>query len=180
MIIISTAVITQTAIKKGWINMLRLPGKTPLDNIIVKGIEEKWETIVQVPEQGGHTSSFCCTCLETLDGITLVLGIEQERTAAGRGMVRGLWFEKEVVIWMSDHQNTYRIITNPYRCHIVGPTFTKIFEKARTADPRAEVSAVWELIVSSVEKTDLKPPVPAAQQVDGEVEYHLDNPCLHE
>ncbi|MDD2496359.1 MAG: hypothetical protein PHE29_14370 [Tissierellia bacterium] len=122
--------------------------------------------------------AFSCESLQSINGITLILGIEQERTDAGRGMVRGLWYNKQVVVWMNNGLNKLRIVTYPYRCHIVGPVFSKVYDETKKNNPKAEVSVVWELVVKECTETDACPPEPILQIPEGEYEYHLDHPSL--
>lgn len=174
MIIISTAEITPTAIKKGWIKMFHKIEKKELNPRIGKLFERETEVIIEVPGKDKERIAFLCDSFQTQNGTTFVFGIEQERTDAGRGMVRGLWFEEPVIVWAEKENIRYRIEARPYRCHIVGPVFSHVLDNARQKNPAKDISAVWELLPEECRETAEKPPEPTQQIVEGEPEYHLD------
>lgn len=178
MIITSTAEITQIVIKKGWIEMLNLPGKDILDSQIIQMLQGNCKKIIEVPTEHEGMVAFQSESLQVNNNATLILGIEQERTHAGRGMVRGLWRNKPVIVWLYNRTQKLRLVTFPYRCLIVGPVFSKIYNEVKSTNPEAEVSVVWELVVKECQVADARPPKPIPQKQEGEFEYHLDHISL--
>ena len=69
--------------------MLRLPEKTPLPQTVSRLLEDKnSKRLIQVPgEKPGEIHAFLCQSLTSLDGSTLLLSLDRERTPLGRG-----WF----------------------------------------------------------------------------------------
>ena len=94
--IISAAGTILTATWKGWTAMLRLPEKTPLPQTVSRLLEDKnSKRLIQVPgEKPGEMHAFLCQSLTSLDGSTLLLSLDRERTPLGRGLVRSLWFDR--------------------------------------------------------------------------------------
>jgi hypothetical protein len=176
MIIINVVEIILTVIKKGWINMFAYIEQNPLPPLLAEIFAQETGAIIEVSGRNREPAAFSCNSLQTLNGVTLILGIEHERTDAGRGMVRGLWSEKPIVIWTKIGAKTYRIMAKPYRCHIVGPVFSKVLERTRLENPLNDISAVWELLVDNYRETTETPPAPILQIPEGEPEYHLDHP----
>ncbi len=168
----NTVAIIQTVTKKGWINML--------DHQIIQMLKDKCSNIIEVPTKNKEMVAFQSQSLQSINNKTLVIGIEQERTDAGRGMVRGLWHDKPVIVWLCSGRKTLRLVALPYKCHIVGPVFSRIYNEVKLENLYAEVSVVWELLVEDFKITDECPPEPVIQVQDGEYEYHLDHPSFFE
>lgn len=175
MIIINVVEIILTVIKKGWINMFTFIEPKPLPPLLAEIFAQKTRSIIEVSGKNGK-SAFSCDTLQTLNGISLIFGIEHERSDSGRGLVRGLWSEEPIVIWTKKEDKSYRILAKPYRCHIVGPVFSKVLKKTRLENPLSDISAVWELLVEDYRETTEMPPEPVLQIFEGEPEFHLDHP----
>lgn len=111
----------------------------------------------------------------TEDGGHLLLSLERERTEAGRGLVRALWFDQQVFLW----ENGCRSVLRPVRCHIVGKVFSARYRYAKARDENAEVAAVWELEVTACAAAGQDAPDPLPLHPAGVPEYHLDHPSLH-
>ena len=93
--------------------MLRLPGKTPLP-AAAAGRLEKADCcrLLQVPgASAGERHAFLCPSLTSLNGVTLALSLPQERTELGRGLVRGLWFDQPLTLWLCGAGTTQEKIT---------------------------------------------------------------------
>ena len=106
--------------------MPRLPEKTPLPQTVSRLLEDKnSKRLIQVPgEKPGEIHAFLCQSLTSLDGSTLLLSLDRERTPLGRGLVRSLWFDRPAAVWLSQDGKTWKTEAWAYRCHIVGPAFT--------------------------------------------------------
>lgn len=129
--------------------MLRLPGKTPLPAAAAGRLEK----------------ADCCR-------------LPQERTDLGRGLVRGLWFDQPLTLWLCGAGTTLRARAWAYRCHIAGPVFTRLLARAREADPVGDIACAWELLAEEWRETGELPPAPEPLP-DGPPELHLDHPLLH-
>ena len=170
--------------------MIKLPSIKPLDAGVLSRLSPSPQPeslpLVQVPEEDGLGKAYLCPALTSFDGNLLVLGIEQERTPLGRGLVRGLWFGREGKLWLSagkdpSKQPALCLTFIPYRCLIAGPVFSRMLETARSLNPAADYAAVWELAVVDVKRLSETQPLPegfTAEPPEGEPEYHLDHPSL--
>ena len=160
--------------------MLRLPGKTPLP-AAAAGRLEKADCcrLLQVPgAAAGERHAFLCPSLTSLNGVTLALSLPQERTELGRGLVRGLWFDQPLTLWLCGAGTTLRARAWAYRCHSAGPVFTRLLARAREADPVGDIACAWELLAEEWRETGELPPAPELLP-DGPPELHLDHPLLH-
>ena len=161
--------------------MLRLPEKTPLPQTVSRLLEDKnSKRLIQVPgEKPGEMHAFLCQSLTSLDGSTLLLSLARERTPLGRGLVRSLWFDRPVAVWLSQDGKTWKTEAWAYRCHIVGPAFTTMRSLAREKNPENEIACAWQLAAEGWTKTEEILPVPE-KIPGGPLELHLDHPWLHE
>lgn len=151
---------------------MKLPEYKPLDARVL-ALLEKGTKIAEVSDQG-TPFPFLCPLLYSPDGKVLLLGLEQERTEAGRGLIGALWFEKAVTIWLSGGEPTYRLIAYPWQCHITGERFRQALDRFRKTQPRGELFAVWELYPQDWEETDQLPPEPKTPALLTEAETHLE------
>lgn len=157
--------------------MLRLPEKTPLPQTVSRLLEDKnSKRLIQVP---GEIHAFLCQSLTSLDGSTLLLSLDRERTPLGRGLVRSLWFDRPAAVWLSQDGKTWKTEAWAYRCHIVGPAFTAMRSLAREKNPENEIACAWQLAAEGWTKTEEILPVPE-KIPGGPLELHLDHPWLHE
>lgn len=130
--------------------------------------------VLEVPQEDGCFYPFSASGL-TVSKNGLLFPLESERTEAGKGLVRALWFGQKVILWADG----LRCVIRPQRCHIVGALFSARYRQAKDADPNAEVAAVWELEIIQAEQTDTPAPAPKPLHHTGRPEYHLDHPALH-
>ena len=165
--------------------MMKFPAIRPLDSKITDYFASADQNLsiplIQVPTEEGLSLPYLCPSLTSPDGKLLVLGVHQERTILGRGLVRGLWFGREGRIWLPSPgpgQSSLALTVLPYRCLIAGPVFTQLLKQARSRDPLEDFAAVWELAVQNVEERDDFPQGVPEESPDGEPEYHLDHPSL--
>lgn len=160
--------------------MLRLPGKTPLPAAAAGRLEKAdCRRLLQVPgASAGERHAFLCPSLTSLNGVTLALSLPQERTELGRGLVRGLWFDQPLTLWLCGAGTALRARAWAYRCHIAGPVFTRLLARAREADPAGDIACAWELLTEEWRETGKLPPAPELLP-DGPQELHLDHPLLH-
>lgn len=129
-------------------------------------------------EKENSDPAFLCQSLDSLDGLTLMASLEQEHTGLGRGLVRSLWFDRPVTVWLSREDISLRAQAYAYRCHIVGPTFSQMRDLARAKNPVEEIACAWQLLPEEWTETNETPP--AAQALSaGPPELHLDHPLLH-
>ena len=129
---------------------------------------------VAVVNDGGEEFPFCPAILLSPDGASLALGLEQERTRAGRGLVRALWFNGTVTLFFHGEKGTVRLTARPWKCHITGGLFRQVLDQYRGAHPGGDLSVVWELHPVKWEETAEQPPVPAPQKLLSEAEVHLE------
>ena len=160
--------------------MLRLPGKIPLPAAPAGRLEKAdSRRLLQVPgAAAGKRHTFLCPSLTSLNGVTLVLSLARERTELGRGLVRGLWFDQPLTLWLCGEGATLRARAWAYRCHIAGPVFARLLARAREADPAGDIACAWELLTEDWRETAERPPDPEPLP-DGPPELHLDHPLLH-
>ena len=142
------------------------PARLPLLAPAGEKIMEAWDTAGPI--------AFACPGLTTLNGASLLLPLEQERTEAGRSLVRTLWFGGEVTVWFPGDGETWIVIAQPWRCHIAGPVFRQMLDRVRKADPRGDIAAVWELEPLAWERTAQTPPQPQELHLLSEAEHHLE------
>ena len=143
----------------------------PVWNLIDPAVLEqlRGDAILQVPDRDGPFA-FRCPGITSLDGKSLVLGLPQERTQAGRGLIRALNFAQDVTIWAGDMKITAR----PWRCHITGPVFRAMLDRLRARDPKGDLAVVWELQPLNWGSADQAAPVPQEPTLFSEPEVHLD------
>lgn len=133
------------------------------------------DAVMEVPCGDGPLYPFTPEGLAREANGRLLLPLSSEYTEAGRGLVRALWFDREVFLW-ADRR---RWLLRPLRCHIVGGIFAAQYRRAKDRDQNAEVSAVWELEILRCEGPGVSPPAPRPLHQSGEPELHLDHPSLH-
>ena len=97
----------------------------------------------------------------------------------GEGLVRSLWFDRPVTLWLRRDGHTLRISAWAYRCHIVGPLFSSMLAAARRDNPTGDIACAWQLVPGSWEITS-QPPPPALPFPNGTPELHFDNPLLRQ
>ena len=122
--------------------MMKFPAIRPLDSKITDYFASADQNLsiplIQVPTEESLSLPYLCPSLTSPDGKLLVLGVHQERTILGRGLVRGLWFGREGRIWLPSPgpgQSSLALTVLPYRCLIAGPVFTQLLKQARSRDP---------------------------------------------
>lgn len=159
--------------------MLRSPNKTPLAPQLTQLLAaDGCQKLLQVPASAeGECPTFLCPSLTSLDGITLALSLDHERSDLSRGLVRGLWFDQPLTLWLCGGGEVLRANVWAYRCHIVGPVLTGMLALARRQDPTGDIACAWQLVVQDWEMTDQCPPRPQPLP-DGPPELHFDNPLL--
>lgn len=59
-----------------------------------------WNKAVAQAQDLEGSLSFSCPVVTSQNSSTLLLGLAQERTAAGRALVRALWFDQPVTLWL--------------------------------------------------------------------------------
>ena len=129
---------------------------------------------VAAADDGGEAFSFRPAILLSPEGKTLALGLEQERTRAGRGLVRALWFGGTVTLFFPREGGTVRLPARPWKCHITGGLFRQVLDRYRAERPAGDLSVVWELHPVRWEETAERPPVPMPQELLSEAEVHLE------
>lgn len=160
--------------------MLRLPENSPLPERILRLLtDEKALRLLQTPgKEKGELHTFLCPSLASLDGSTLMLSLDQERTELGRGLVRSLWYDLPIAVWLSLDGVTLKAETRAYRCHIVGPNFLKMRSLAQKENPMEEIACAWQLLPETWRETKEK--LPAFEIISPRpMEPHLDHPALH-
>ena len=120
-----------------------------------------------------------CPVVTSQNGTTLLLGLAQERTAAGRALVRALWFDQPVTLWLPGKADWIQLTARPWKCHITGPVFRELLEQARRRDSAADLAVVWELLPVS-ESLCAQPPQPEDCPLLREAEIHLELLCQKE
>lgn len=129
---------------------------------------------VAVVDDGGENIPFSPATLLSADGKALALGLEQERTRAGRGLVRALWFNGTVTIFFRGNTGAVRLTARPWKCHITGGLFRQVLDRYRSERPGGDLSVVWELHPVKWEETAEPIPVPVSQELLSEAEIHLE------
>lgn len=109
---------------KGWIEMLRLPGNTPLPEAVSALLSKPdCRKAICLPQADGKLFVMDCAFLTSQNGVTLLAGLEQERTEAGSGFIRGLWFDQPAEIWLQsggrNPQTCRPCVPVPYRGTVV-------------------------------------------------------------
>ncbi|MBU9727276.1 hypothetical protein [Diplocloster modestus] len=122
--------------------------------------------------------TFVCPSLLKVNGSTLLLGLADEHTALGRGLVNSLWFDREMTLWLHGADVVYKLSVKSLRCLITGPLFARMLLRARQKDASAEIGCAWELCWQSCEQT--QEPLPAALPLPVPItpDLHLDNPRI--
>ena len=161
--------------------MFQLYEKKELPREILKLLEPgNCAGYLQVPRPVQPTGpvTFACPSLLTGNGSTLLLGLADEHTALGRGLVHSLWFDREMTLWLHGTDVVYKLSVKSLRCLITGPVFARMLLGARQNDAAAEISCAWELCWQSCEHT--QEPLPAALPLPVPVtpDLHLDNPMI--
>ena len=131
------------------------------------------KAVVQAQDLEGSLS-FSCPVVTSQNGSTLLLGLTQERTAAGRALVRALWFDQPVSLWLPDESDWVQLTARAWKCHITGGLFRQALDRFRDVQPGGDLSVVWELLPVKWEETQEEPPVPVSQALLSEAETHLE------
>ena len=130
------------------------------------------KAVVQAQDLEGSLS-FSCPVVTSQNGSTLLLGLTQERTAAGRALVRALWFDQPVTLWLPYGTGWIQLTARAWKCHITGPVFRELLEQARRRDPAADLAVVWELLPTA-QSSSSQPPRPVDCPLLQEAEIHLE------
>ena len=130
------------------------------------------KAVVQAQDLEGSLS-FSCPVVTSQNGSTLLLGLTQERTAAGRALVRALWFDQPVTLWLPYGTGWIQLTARAWKCHITGPVFRELLEQARRRDPAADLAVVWELLPTA-QSSSSQPPRPVDCPLLREAESHLE------
>ncbi|WP_294455655.1 hypothetical protein [uncultured Allofournierella sp.] len=130
------------------------------------------KAVVQAQDLEGSLS-FSCPVVTSQNGSTLLLGLTQERTAAGRALVRALWFDQPVTLWLPYGTGWIQLTARAWKCHITGPVFRELLEQARRRDPAADLAVVWELLPTA-QSSSSQPPRPVDCPLLREAEIHLE------
>jgi hypothetical protein len=167
---------------------MKLPVKTELPENVKRLAEETEAPVarmIRVPSADGASLSPVWLCpqltLSPSGKQTFLLPIENEHTDLGRGLIRSLWFDEPVTLWIAGKENTFCLTACGYRCHIAGPVFSAVY-RALTPAVMTDIAAVWELAVSQIDDITGKGTLPTAVPLppyEGEPELHLDCPSLH-
>ena len=159
--------------------MLRLPKQTPLPGKAVKLLAaENCRKLLQVPGKEKENPAFVCQSLTSLDGAALMLSLDREHTGLGRGLVRSLWFDRPITVWLCQGDISLRGQAWAYRCHIVGPGFSQMRALAQARNPMGDIACAWQLLPEEWTQTNETPPSPKGLSA-GVPELHLDHPLLH-
>ena len=157
--------------------MKNLPKKIKLADFTAAQLQN---AMLTVPQRDG--GSFSCRVPELAlePNGSLVLPLENEHSQLGRGLVQALWFQQEVQLWLPGDGVQTLLTLVLWRCHIAGPLFAAVLNRARAADPAADPTAVWELYPVRAEATALLAPDPQAVVTDVPTQHHLDHISLHQ
>lgn len=99
--------------------------------------------------------------------------LPRNRTAAGRALVRALWFDQPVTLWLPGKTDWLQLTARAWKCHITGPVFRELLEQARRRDPAADLAVVWELLPTA-QSSSSQPPQPVDCPLLREAEIHLE------
>lgn len=170
----STVGTTRTVNWKG-VTEMDLPILTPLSPETAALLPVWNNAVAQALDLEGPVA-FSCPVVTSQNGTTLLLGLAQERTAAGRALVRALWFDQPVTLWLPGKADWIQLTARPWKCHITGPVFRELLEQARRRDSAADLAVVWELLPVS-ESPCAQPPQPEDCPLLREAEIHLELLC---
>lgn len=132
-----------------------------------------WDKAVAQAQDLDGPVAFSCPVVTSQNGSTLLLGLAQERTAAGRALVRALWFDQPVTLWLPGKTDWLQLTARAWKCHITGPVFRELLEQARLRDPAADLAVVWELLLTE-QSSCSQPPQPEDCPLLREAEIHLE------
>ena len=132
-----------------------------------------WNKAVVQAQDLESSLPFSCPVVTSQNGSTLLLGLTQERTAAGRALVRALWFDQPVTLWLPYGTGWIQLTARAWKCHITGPVFRELLEQARRRDPAADLAVVWELLPTA-QSSSSQPPRPVDCPLLREAEIHLE------
>ena len=129
---------------------MKLPIFTPMPSETAALLPVWDRAVVQAQDLEGPVT-FLCPVVASQNGSTLLLGLAQERTAAGHALVRALWFDQPVT----------------------GPVFRELLEQARRRNPAADLAVIWELMPTA-QSSCSQPPQPEDCPLLREEEVHLE------
>lgn len=153
---------------------MKLPKFTALDDDLIALLgQNDCFAVAEVMDQGAPFA-FSCPLLYSPDGKVLLLGLEQERTQSGRGLVDALWFDRTVALWIAGRGEAYYLTLRPWQCHITGERFRQALDMFRRTRPKGDLSVVWELYLQSWKRTEHTPPEPRTPTLLAEAEVHLE------
>ncbi|HWQ77674.1 MAG TPA: hypothetical protein VN381_02600 [Anaerovoracaceae bacterium] len=117
--------------------------------------------------------------LTTLDGKTLILSEELEKTLSNKNLVRSIWFDKRVSVYISNGPVAYEVRASVNRCFIIGGQFVEMLTRARKEyGPDADITDAWELIPREV--VNVSPEVVRREQqlLHPFLDIHLDRASI--
>lgn len=151
---------------------MKLPIFTPMPSETAALLPVWDRAVVQAQDLEGPVT-FLCPVVASQNGSSLLLGLTQERTAAGRALVRTLWFDQPVTVWLPGEADWIQMTARAWKCHITGPVFRELLEQARRRDPAADLAVIWELMPTA-QSSCSQPPQPEDCPLLREEEVHLE------
>lgn len=151
---------------------MNLPVFTSLPSELANRLPVWSHAVAQAQDVEGPVT-FSCPILTSANGKTLLLGLEQERTTAGRALVRALWFDHPITLWLPGETGWLNVTARAWKCHITGPAFRALVEQVRSRDSRADLAVAWELYPVAPISCG-HPPKPDACPLLREAEIHLE------
>ena len=139
------------------------------------------------PRKGGEEETegalYEFPSLSSPDGKRLLLSLGEEHSEAGCLLVESLWYDIPAEILLSGGGRLLATAAAVFRCHIAGPLFGSMLEKARASSPDADIACVFELHAGAWASLPAETPDPceAARKPAGSGlfrELHLDHPDL--
>ncbi|MDF1493396.1 hypothetical protein [Caproiciproducens sp. CPB-2] len=94
------------------------------------------------------------TTLTSLDGKSLILSEDLEKSVSNVNLVNSVWFGRTVCVTVSYGEASFAIKARVHRCLIVGKIFEQMLARKRNAyGDDADISTVWELLPLEISET---------------------------
>ena len=158
-----------------------LPGKLPPE--IQKALSDPGTVKLVRFYPEGEDAVYAFPSLCSPDGERLLLSLPAEHTEAGCLLVESLWQDLPAEVLLFSGRDLFATSARVFRCHIAGPVFRQLLDKARALSPEADIASVFELHPSAwarlpEEASDIRPEdakLPESGPFP-ELELHLDHP----
>lgn len=128
--------------------LMRIPKKRVLAEEVVRMMERpECVRVLGASGDGGAVEIWENETLFSPDGKILWLSERLEKSPGTKALVRSIWNDLPVTVYVSCGGAAFQLRARVYRCLIVGDVFDEMLVRERERyGPNADIAAAWELI----------------------------------